>query len=371
MRNANCRKKVPLRKQAEKLLRLQPAARRGTVSVGLSRRAALQAHPCLRCRCYGAAALGKSAVEAPESSPKLPTVRRCYDEIRSALRATTAVLRHHHLPASFFFFLFSHPFIASIASTTPKNDSNEKLYTNPIMSSPAAIIGSTGLVGSHILSTILATGTHKPVSTITRREPKSSSPDLHAVVDADTTKWASLLSGLAPAATAVFSALGTTRAAAGGIQNQWKIDHDLNVELARAAKAAGAKTFVFISSGGTRGLLSSSVPYSKMKNGVEDAIKELDFEHGIILKPGVILGEREQSRTAESWFQSLTHGLGKVSPAAKNFLGQDAEVIARAAVRAAQLAEEGKAPSKYWVVEASDIIRLGQTEWKEAEKPAA
>ncbi|KAJ3474479.1 hypothetical protein NLG97_g9828 [Lecanicillium saksenae] len=108
-----------------------------------------------------------------------------------------------------------------------------------------------------------------------------------------------------------------------------------------------------------------------MKNGVEDAVRELDFEHGIILKPGVILGEREQSRTAESWFQSLTHGLGRISPAAKNFLGQDAVVIARAAVRAAQMAEEGRAPSKYWVVEASDIIRLGQTEWKEAEKPAA
>ncbi|OAA78931.1 NAD(P)-binding domain protein [Akanthomyces lecanii RCEF 1005] len=241
------------------------------------------------------------------------------------------------------------------------------------MASSAAIIGSTGLVGSHILSTILANDTYRPVSTITRRAPKAdaatSASTLNAVVNTDTTQWASLLSSLSPAPVAVFSALGTTRAAAGGLANQWKIDHDLNIELARAAKAAGVKTFVFISSGGTRGMLSSGVPYSKMKNGVEDAVKELEFEHGIILKPGVILGEREQSRTAESLFQSFTHGLGRISGAAKDFLGQDADVIAKAAVRAAKLAEEGKAPGKYWVVEASDIIRLGKTEWKDAEKP--
>jgi uncharacterized protein YbjT (DUF2867 family) len=45
-----------------------------------------------------------------------------------------------------------------------------------------------------------------------------------------------------------------------------------------------------------------------------------------------------------------------------NALGQDADVIAKAAVRAAQLASEGKAPSKYWILSGSDIIKLGRTE---------
>ncbi len=231
--------------------------------------------------------------------------------------------------------------------------------------SSAAVIGSTGLVGSNILSTLLSGESYKPVMTITRRAPKSESPNLNAVIDSDTTKWASTLKSASPTPTAVFSALGTTRAQAGGIQNQWKIDHDLNVELAKAAKEAGVKTFVFISSGGTRGAGSSSMPYSKMKNGVEDSIKELDFEHGIIVRPGVIMGKREQTRTAEGWFQSLVNGLGKLSPGARDALAQDADVIAKAAIHAAKLAEEGKAPSKYWAVERSDIIRLGRTEWKD------
>ncbi|KAF4504761.1 hypothetical protein G6O67_008170 [Ophiocordyceps sinensis] len=248
------------------------------------------------------------------------------------------------------------------------------------MSSPAVVIGSTGLVGSHILTTLLASAetSYRPIHTITRRAPQAAAADqqLKTIVDADTTKWAAALSGLAPVPAAVFSALGTTRAQAGSIQNQWKIDHDLNVELARAAKQAGVGTFVFVSSGGTRGLVSSMAPYSKMKNGVEDVVRDLGFDQAVILKPGVILGQREQGRLVEGIAQTVARGLGKLGAGVQDMIGQDADVIARAAVRAAQLAAQGKAPSKYWVVEASEIVRLGRTEWPAApaaapEKPAA
>ncbi|KAM0439840.1 hypothetical protein ACHAPT_000937 [Fusarium lateritium] len=234
--------------------------------------------------------------------------------------------------------------------------------------SSAAIIGSTGLVGSHILSTIIAAETYTPVHTITRRAPKAESPHLDAVVDSDTSKWAGILSGFTPTPKVVFSALGTTRAAAGGLANQWKIDHDLNVELVKAAKTSGTGTFVFISSTGTRRFPSSMAPYSKMKNGVEDAIKEQEFEQAVILKPGMILGHREQGRALEGIVQGAVNVIGRLSTAAKDTVGQEAEVIGRAAVKAAQLAAEGKAPSKYWVVEAADIVRLGRTEWEGKEK---
>ncbi|KYK54964.1 hypothetical protein DCS_06925 [Drechmeria coniospora] len=237
------------------------------------------------------------------------------------------------------------------------------------MSSAAAIIGSTGLVGSHILTTLLEGNAYKPIQTITRRAPKSTSAKLEAVVDADTSRWAALLAALSPSPTTAFSALGTTRAAAGSIENQWKIDHDLNIELATAAKKAGVKTFVFISSGGTRGLLSGFAPYAKMKNGVEDAVKGLGFDHAVILKPGVILGDREQKRTGEGIAQTIARGLGKAGQGIQDMVGQDAEVIARAAVRAVELVDQGKAPSAYWVIEAKEIVKLGRAEW--SSKPAA
>lgn len=40
-------------------------------------------------------------------------------------------------------------------------------------------------------------------------------------------------------------------------------------------------------------------------------------------------------------------------------------MIGRTAVAAARMVEEGKAPSKYWVLEQADIVKLGRDEWKE------
>ncbi|KAI0133665.1 hypothetical protein BJ170DRAFT_172249 [Xylariales sp. AK1849] len=230
----------------------------------------------------------------------------------------------------------------------------------------AAVIGSTGLVGSHILSTLLGLDAVKAIHTISRRAPKSEGAKLSAHIEADNTKWSSALISISPLPDVVFSALGTTRAAAGGIANQWKIDHDLNIDLAKAAHASGIKTFVFISSGGTRGLLAGSVPYSKMKQGVEDTIKDLGFEQAIILRPGAILGKREVPNQASTVMNVLIGGLSNISQGLQDKIGQDGDVIARAAVEAARLAKEGKAPSKYWIVEQADIVKLGRDEYKAA-----
>jgi len=232
--------------------------------------------------------------------------------------------------------------------------------------STAAVIGSTGLVGSHILSTLLASEGVVGVHTISRRAPKSTGAKLHADIDSDTTTWAAKLSAIKPAPITVFSALGTTRQQAGGIADQWKIDHDLNIELSKAAKAQGVHNFVFVSSAGTRGMLSNHVPYSRMKIGVEDTIKALGFDHAVILRPGMILGEREKAHQGAWLMFAAINTVGKfVGQGAKDMLGQEAEVIAKAAVHAARIIEEGKAPEKYWVLEQDDIIRLGRTEWKD------
>ncbi|KAK0742500.1 hypothetical protein B0T21DRAFT_131802 [Apiosordaria backusii] len=232
------------------------------------------------------------------------------------------------------------------------------------MSQPSTVvIGSTGLVGSHILSTLLSKS--HPVTTISRRSPKSTGPTLTPIIESNTDLWASSLSSLTPPPKTVISALGTTRTAAGGTANQWKIDHDLNVALARAAKESGAKTFAFVSSGGTRGLFSNYAPYSKMKIGVEDTIKELGFDNAVILRPGLILGEREQSRMGEGQAQTAVRVIGRwLGLGVQDRFAQEGEVIARAAVKAIEMIDQGKAKEKYWVLEQNDIVRLGREEWE-------
>lgn len=234
---------------------------------------------------------------------------------------------------------------------------------------PVVLFGATGLVGSHILTTLLSTDAYNPITTIGRRDPKPAAvtpppAQLNSVINTDVTTWPTTLSGLTPLPSAVFASVATTRANGGGLANQWKIDHDLNIDLAKAAKAAGVKTYVHISSAGLESPLAGSVPYSKMKIGVEKAIKALEFDQAIVLRPATIMGDREEkdNRTVERLWIGAIRLMGKVSPGVQDTLGQDVGVIARAAVRAVELAAQGKAPSKYWVVEGHEILKLGRAE---------
>ncbi|KAK3711490.1 Protein fmp52, mitochondrial [Vermiconidia calcicola] len=160
------------------------------------------------------------------------------------------------------------------------------------------------------------------------------------------------------------SALGTTREQAGSFENQRKIDYDLNLELAKAAKEAGTKAYVLVSSGGSSS--SSMFGYMKMKGELEDAVKNLGFEHCVFLRPGLLVGARNDTRMAEAAMRSVANVAGSVSGnRLKDFWAQDADVVAKAAVRAGLDCIEGKEKEKIRVLEQADIVRLGRTEWKE------
>jgi uncharacterized protein YbjT (DUF2867 family) len=135
----------------------------------------------------------------------------------------------------------------------------------------------------------------------------------------------------------------------------------LNLALAQAAKASGVKVYVLISSGGASP--HSMMAYPKMKGELEEAVKALDFEHTVILRPGLLVGERQESRPAEFVVRKIAGFAGALSKGLKDFWAQDAEIVGRAAVSAGLAASEGEGP-KVWMVGQSDIVRLGRTEWK-------
>ncbi|KAG9526284.1 cytochrome P450, partial [Aureobasidium melanogenum] len=221
----------------------------------------------------------------------------------------------------------------------------------------ALIFGPTGAVGSQILATLLSSYTCTSLTTISRRAPQTQTQvsKLKTIIEADTAKWGPMISTLSPAPSVVFNAVGTTMASAGSIAAQRAIDHDLCIENAKAAKAAGVKTYVYCSSAGTSGSFSpfALTPYAKMKRGVENAIKELDFENAIILRPGMILG-RESPKN--KWLEDIFDGFKKISQGFQDKWAQDQTTIGRAAVAAMKIVEEGKAPEKFWVLEQSDIV---------------
>jgi len=143
---------------------------------------------------------------------------------------------------------------------------------------------------------------------------------------------------------------------------QRAIDYDLNLSLARATKEHGVKTYVLISTSGANP--HSHMAYPKMKGELEEAIKALGFERTVILRPGVIIGGREDSRPAEYVIQTVANLAGHLAKGLKDPWAQDAGVIAKAAIAAGLKAEKGEG-EKVWLLAGSEIIRLGRTEWKE------
>ncbi|CAG7938794.1 unnamed protein product [Penicillium nalgiovense] len=229
----------------------------------------------------------------------------------------------------------------------------------------AALIGGTGMVGSHILTSLVSNPTVTRVDTISRRTPPATSgtppAKLTNFVSSDTATWASQLSSLTPTPSIFFSAFGTTRAAVGGFENQYKIEHGLNVELAKAAHEAGTKVYVLISSSGAN--KNSNLGYARMKGEIEEDIKKIGFEHMVILRPGLIAGTREESRPLEAGIRFVANWAGKLHSGLKDGWAQEADVIGKAAVNAGLKALEGDIPEggeKVWTLFGSDIIKYGK-----------
>ncbi|ANB12461.1 Fmp52p [Sugiyamaella lignohabitans] len=163
------------------------------------------------------------------------------------------------------------------------------------------VLGATGLVGKLFVKESAESKASfiSSVKTIGRRSTGVESAKVSDILDPDTSKWPDKIAELESTPDVMFSGLGTTKAIAGSFENQYKIDHDLNVAAAKAAKEKGVKTYVLISSAGSSA--GSMIPYLKMKGEIERDIIALEFPRTIILRPGVLIGERE-----------VSHGIGEV-----------------------------------------------------------
>ena len=148
----------------------------------------------------------------------------------------------------------------------------------------ALIIGATGATGKDLLSQLLADDTYSEVHCFVRKPLTLTHPKLHAhVVDFETPEaWADLLRG-----DVAFSCLGTTLAAAGSKEAQWRVDYDYQYAFAEHCHQNGVPTFVLISAAGAKA--QSKLFYNRMKGQLEDAIKALGFPRLLIFQPSILI----------------------------------------------------------------------------------
>ncbi|NQT61640.1 MAG: oxidoreductase [Candidatus Marinimicrobia bacterium] len=163
------------------------------------------------------------------------------------------------------------------------------------MTTTVTVIGSTGLIGLEFLSNI-AEGEYQKVTAITRRQIPSLSdkPFIHQA----THNFEDLESMRADLTSDVLvCTLGTTIKTAGSQERFIEIDHDIPLALAKIAREEGCNTFILVSSMGADA--HSSIFYSRVKGQLEEALKAVGFPRLHILRPSLLLGDRQESRPGE------------------------------------------------------------------------
>lgn len=205
----------------------------------------------------------------------------------------------------------------------------------------ALIAGATGLVGGHLLTLLLADPQYGKVVAVTRRPlGVAPSPKLEAlVVDFDALDK-SLAQKDIPVDDA-YCALGTTIKTAGSQEAFRKVDFDAIVAFAKAAKARGAKRLMLVSSIGADP--ASSVFYSRVKGETEQAVASLGFEALHIFRPGLLIGERTETRPVESIGKLVSPVLDAMMLGPMRvYRSMRAENVARAMRAAASTATSGQ-----------------------------
>lgn len=158
----------------------------------------------------------------------------------------------------------------------------------------ALLAGATGLVGSHLLNALLAAPDFGRIHAISRRPLTQEHPRLaNRIVQFD--KLEAQLKGAT--CHVAFCCLGTTLRQAGSEAAFRKVDVDSVLAFARAARAAQARRFVFVSSVGSS--KQSKHFYLRVKAEVEEALAALGFPSLDILQPGLLTGWRRELRPLE------------------------------------------------------------------------
>lgn len=153
-----------------------------------------------------------------------------------------------------------------------------------------AIAGATGLIGSFLLNFLGESEKVDLVEIISRREIDRSEDKFNVHVGA-MSDW--ILGQIDVA----YCSLGTTIRTAGSQEAFYKVDHDLVLEFAKKTKAAGAKTFVLVSSVGANAKTSNF--YLKVKGETERDLEAIGFNSFIVLRPSMLMGERKEFRLGE------------------------------------------------------------------------
>ena len=167
----------------------------------------------------------------------------------------------------------------------------------------AIVIGATGLVGRECVRQLAAHPRFERVTALARRalpsdlvaaKVKTELVDFDRLVDRPEVFQA----------THLFCALGTTIKQAGSQDRFRQVDFDYPLRAAEIALAAGVRHFLLVSSVDANPVSRSF--YLRVKGELEAAIEGLGFRSVTVVRPSLLLGDRNEFRLTEEVAKRLS-----------------------------------------------------------------
>lgn len=198
----------------------------------------------------------------------------------------------------------------------------------------ALVAGATGLIGNQLVNLLLESKHYDKVITVVRN-PTGLNHEKLSEVKADFRKLSEY--GDTLAADDVFCCLGTTMAKARSKEKFYEVDFTFPFELAKLSVANNARQFLIVSALGAD--KSSSIYYNTVKGEVEGAVSTLPFEAVHIFRPSLLLGPRNEKRSAEDAAKFFYRIFGFLIP--EKYKAIESFTVAQAMLHFASLEQKG------------------------------
>jgi len=152
----------------------------------------------------------------------------------------------------------------------------------------------------------------------------------------------------------LFCALGTTIKKAGSQEQFRKVDFDYPLRLAELGKHEGIRSFSLVSAMGANA--RSGIFYSRVKGETEDRIAALGLRALFLLRPSLLLGERDEFRRGERLASAVAKPLSILfaGPLSKY------KPVEGAAVAAAMIASALPGNAGVHILELDEIARIAR-----------
>jgi uncharacterized protein YbjT (DUF2867 family) len=167
------------------------------------------------------------------------------------------------------------------------------------MAKTAIILGASGLVGSKLLRLLLEDETYTNVVAYVRK-PLELDHEKLEVRERDLLDESAFADARCDD---LFCCIGTTQAKTPDLTEYRKIDYGIPVNAARSALNLGMQRCLVISSMGAK--VDSRTFYLRVKGQMEEALMKMGISELHILRPSLLLGDREEFRFGERVFAFL------------------------------------------------------------------